>query len=158
MKLALGKFSEDVLKQIEVNLMKFTRHEVYQQLQFLAGPKVKEYVDATKAKGVKKHTLKGMSWKDLKRKAKKSQIFLSKEDILVDRAGKASPKKTEDTGTAATSSGSSPNVRPLPPHDFFPPWGSLGFFILLGFLIRFGPCPGGLPRQGFFLFFFQRNF
>ena len=143
MKLALGKFSEDVLKQIEVNLMKFTRHEVYQQLQFLAGPKVKEYVDATKAKGVKKHTLKGMSWKDLKRKAKKSQIFLSKEDILVDRAGKASPKKTEDTGvaaaspkktedtgTAAASSGSQPNVRPTP--RFFLP-GVPRFFILLGF-------------------------
>ena len=64
MKLALGKFSEEVISQIDIQLLKHTRQEVYRQLQFLAGPKAKLYVDATGVGNVKKRNLKGMSWKD----------------------------------------------------------------------------------------------
>ena len=72
MKCALGKFSDVVLEQIDVQLKKFTRHEVFGQLQFLAGGKKVKGVK--KAASLKGKPLKGVSWKLLKQKITRKDL------------------------------------------------------------------------------------
>ena len=45
---ALSKFSGELMEQIDQQLLKFTRHEVFQKLRFCVGPKQKKNFKSSK--------------------------------------------------------------------------------------------------------------
>ena len=106
MKCALGKFSNEILEQIDHRLSSYTRHEVFKQLQFMAGArrKVKKEVPT---KGASKKRLKfpKKSWKDIKaglaKKDLKTKVFVTLDDMHVEgkiekKVAKIDKKVVED--------------------------------------------------------------
>ena len=116
MKCALGEFSDEVQQEIDKQLLKWTRHEVFKQLQFMAGK-----VTTPKAKG----KLKGKSAKESMMKLEKAnkfprKLFLEKTDIKgmevvkkgpkVDRSGKEVPTKSKKDSKSSEASVKQPKV------------------------------------------------
>ena len=117
MKCALGEFSDEVQQEIDKQLLKWTRHEVFKQLQFMAGK-----VTTTKEKGKK---LKGKSAKEIMMKLEKAKkfpkkLFLEKTDIKgaevvkkgskVDFEGKEVPTKSKKGPKSSEASVKQPKV------------------------------------------------
>ena len=101
LKCALGKFSDVLLEQIDKQLLKFTRHEVFEQLQLMAksnGSKVKKsQAPARKLKGISVAKLKSK----LKRSELKGKIFISKDDVEVDGERQGYPEAQQGQGVGA---------------------------------------------------------
>ena len=94
LKSALGKFNKEVQDQLDARLLKFTRYEVFKQLQFVAGGKPKGKKSRSYDK-VRKHVLKPKSGKEIKKKLgmlMSVKGFASVES-KVDRKGKDTPTK-----------------------------------------------------------------
>ena len=85
---ALGKFSEEVQKQIDTQLMKHTRYEVFKKLQFMAGKKkkfAKLAKEVAKVKALAPKSAKEIKAKvaSMKLKTLKDKVFLGKDDLKV---------------------------------------------------------------------------